>query len=199
MIYNGIPTEDATITVNLVNQYLNDGIAAAAIAAYEKEYAIDRVGSVPDGFYMTFSGMAITKDEETSYNHFTLPQIPVGLSKENSVSDVFVIKPSGAKIFCTRVEQREIPLMFMMPLDTSEAYYWIEGKEAYVWAKGDISDGKPRVRMVYSQSTDLNSEINCPGDMIPEVISYTIKMLMAEKNQPMNTSNEGIDTPNIKQ
>jgi hypothetical protein len=44
-------------------------------------------------------------------------------------------------------------------------------------------------------STDLNSELNVPDDYIPVIVEY-MRLLIANKQRPIEQTNDGVDTPN---
>ena len=76
-VYGGQPTDDSEITPNLVNSFINDGIALAAKQNYIESIKMDGVAYVNNGFSTTFSGIAITSDTTNNLGYkLTLPQIP---------------------------------------------------------------------------------------------------------------------------
>lgn len=198
LIYGGYPTDDAQITVNLVNSWLNDAIAAACVSSFWASYKVDQVGSVADGFYMTFSPFSLSKDSNTGYYNFTLPALPLSLPKSHSISNVFVISGSKVKTECSRIDQRELGLMFEVPLDSDEVYYWVEQQTLYLWSKRDISAYTAYVRMPYgSASTNtLTSIVNVPDDLVPQVIEYLVKAAGEQRRMPSVNQNEGIEKAN---
>lgn len=198
IVYNGIPTEDAGISRAYINQLINQGIATVIREFYSLSLKVDGVGEVPDGFYVSLSGFDIQKDPLTGYYYFTLPQTPVSFPKDKGIGELFIINRSGARVEGIRISQREIPLIFMLPFVTNFVYFWVEGNTLRMWSKRDVTQENCYVRMVYSESSDLSSELNCPPDLVPDVVTYVVGLLTKEKAQPMNTSNEGVDTPNIK-
>ena len=44
-------------------------------------------------------------------------------------------------------------------------------------------------------SSDLSSELNVPDDYIPVIVEY-MKLLIANKQRPIQTTNDGVDSPN---
>lgn len=197
-IYNGLPNDDAVITPELVNFHLNEAIGLAIKKSFANTYQIDGVGSVPDGFYLTYGGLTVTKDTVTGYYTVTLPQVPIGIPKGQSIASVVFYSLSKVKKEASRISQRELSHMFEIPIDSDQIYYWAEGKILYAWSSKDISSNSAFVRMVYSQNSDLTSEINCPDDIIPEVKQYCIQLLMSMHNNPINLGNEGKDFSTTK-
>lgn len=196
-IYGGIPPDSAEITVNLVNSYLNDGIAAAAKKNFQENFAVDQIGSVADGFYMTFSPFTISHDDVTGYYGFDAPQMPLSLPAGINVSNLFVVMPSKIKVECSRITTRDLQVMFEVPMDTREIYYWLEGMKVMLWSKGDITGSKAYMRMPYAESSDLNAAINCPPDMIPDVTGYVLQMLGVQAQEAPMTQNENVELRNI--
>ena len=46
VIYNGLPPDDATITIPVINLWINDGLAAAAKKNYAESIQLDGVAYV---------------------------------------------------------------------------------------------------------------------------------------------------------
>jgi hypothetical protein len=199
IIYNGYPPDDADVTELLTNQYLNEGIGLAIAKNYSSSLQIDNVGSVSDGFIMTFSGFTITKDNNTQYYSITLPQIPLALPRKDSITNVFLFNPSKIKIEGCRINPKELSYMFGIPLDDTQIYFWTEGLTMFLWAfNKDLTKYNIYVRMPFTQSSTLTDEVNCPDDYLADVINYTLQLLMAERNQPKILNNEATGIANAK-
>lgn len=197
IVYNGVPPDSAMITVNLVALYLNEGIALAAKQAFADSYQIDQVGDVPGAFYMTFSPFTLSHDANTGYYSFGIPKMPLSLPEGKDISNVFIISGSKRKTECSRINTRDLQLMFEVPLDTSEVYYWTEGMTAFLWSKIDITGYTAYIRMPYAEGDSLDDAINCPPDMIPSVIDFTMKAMNIQIHNPNPTQNENIEKSNI--
>ena len=74
-IYNSFPADDATITVGLVNKWLDLGIAAAAQKNYTDNQKIEGISYINNSFYTTFKNLSISNDGNGIWK-VTLPQIP---------------------------------------------------------------------------------------------------------------------------
>ena len=198
MIYGGMPPDSAEITKPLVNSYLNAALGLVIKKNYQERYAVDQVGSVADGFYMTLSPYTLSLDSATGYYTFQLPTLPISISDNVSTSDVFVVLKTGIKKECSRITRRELQVMFELPLDLSEIYYWVEGNNTYLWSQNNISGLSVYVRVPYSESTDINSLFNCPSDMIGDVIQFVLTFLGVEAKSPSMNNNENVETRNIR-
>ena len=86
-IYGGFPSSDAEITVGLVNTWLDQAIAFAAKKNYTDNAKLEGIAFVNGGFYTTFKGLAISKDENFLWK-FELPSIPPGIGYNDGISTV---------------------------------------------------------------------------------------------------------------
>ncbi len=91
-IYGGFPQEDAEITVNLVNFWLNQAIGVAARANYKDALTIDGIGYVNNSFYTRFSGLSISADGNFLWK-MTLPQVPLGVGQTEGISTLELVDP----------------------------------------------------------------------------------------------------------
>lgn len=193
-IYNGQPSDDATITEGLVNQYIEEGIAVAAKQNYKENAAIEAVAYINNGFYTTFKGIAVTKDESFLWK-VTLPEIPLGVGYSEGVSTM-VFKSSSGEVGIPVVWLSENQKSFidtMRPIPNKILAYQ-EG--IFVYAKSTIllSAYTVLVTMISGgDSTNLNSTLNVPPDYIPVIIEYVKAQLAFEKAQPQDVANDGRD------
>ena len=84
-IYNGQPTDDATITIGLVKNYLPDAAAFAAKQNYKENITLDGIGYINNSFYSKFTGIAISGGQNFLWST-TLPQIPLGIGTNEGIS-----------------------------------------------------------------------------------------------------------------
>lgn len=193
-IYNGLPSDDATITKELVNKYLEDAIGVAAKANYKDNIALDGVSYVNDSFYSTFKGIAVTKDERFLWK-IALPQVPVGLGGNEGVSTL-VLKNDTGELSYPIVWLTANQLSYqkgMRPIPNKLLGYY-QGKNAFVMSTLILSDYTATVTLVSGgDSTDLYSELNVPPDYFPVMVEYIKNQLMFERNVPVDTTNDGSD------
>jgi len=195
-IYNGFPPQDSNITVNLVNFWLPDAIGAAARKNYIDNYTIEGINFVNNGFYTTFSSIAITKVEQNLYR-FSLPQIPVGLGYSEGVSTVQFVGSDGI------VSRTAVPLstnqttyMFNMRPIPNKLLYYTEGLYCYVLSVIGLTIYTAKVRMISGgDATDLDSELNVPPDYFGDMTEYIKKQLISEKIMPIDQISDGVDSP----
>jgi len=193
-IYGTYPSDDASITPMLVNQYLDQAIAFAAKTNYTDNIKLDAIGYVNNSFYTTFKGIAITKDE-TGLWKLELPQVPVGIGANEGVSTL-VLKDDKNKISLPLVPLTENQKTYFQSMQNLpfKTLYYVEGSYAYIISSLKLSDYTATVTLVSGgDSTDLSSNLNVPGDYIPAVIQFIQQQLMLMKQTPKDLANDGTD------
>lgn len=197
-IAGGYVSDDFEITPNLVNTWLNDGLAVAAKQNYIESIKLDGVAYVNNGFYTTFSDIPITADPVNNLGYkLTLPQIPVGLGKNEGIStlrfkgDDGYISQSVIWLSANQVGYADQ----MRPIPNKICAY-NEGKTVRFSSTLPMYDYLGEVSMISGgDSTNLDSDLNLPDDWLPVVNDYVLKMLMLQKAQPQDAANDGVFKP----
>ena len=193
-IYGSYPSDDASITPMLVNQYLDQAIAFAAKSNYTDNLKLEGVGFVNNSFYTTFKGIAITKDENGLWV-LTLPQVPVGIGASEGVSTL-VLRDDKNKLSLplvplTQNQKTYFQSMQNLPFKT---LYYVEGNHAYIISSLKLSDYTATVTLISGgNSNDLSSNLNVPGDYIPAIVQYIQQQLMVMKTTPKDLANDSTD------
>jgi hypothetical protein len=194
-IYGGQPTDDATITVNLVNTWLPDAIAVAAKTNYKDNLQLDGIAYVNGGFYTTFKGIAVTEDESFLWK-VALPEIPLGIGNDEGISTIQL----------KDTDSRQITKPFIWITQAQKGYYqnmrtipnkllcYLEGGYIYIISTILLNDYTATVCMVSGgDDSDLDSELNVPPDYFPAMVEYVKQQLMFERNVPQDLGNDGVD------
>jgi len=192
-IYNEQPSDDATITVELVNVWLDQAIAFAAKRNYTDSIALEGVEYINNSFYTTFKGLTISKDENFLYK-VTLPQIPLGIGTTEGISTLTLksgLDISYSVIFLTQNQKSFQRGMRPIP---NKLLAYTEGQYAYILSAYPLSSYTANVCMISGgNSSDLTSTINVPNDYFPIMTDYLVKNLLLERNQPVDVTNDGMD------
>lgn len=194
LIYGGQPSDDAEITVNLVNTWLNQAVAYAAKQCYADNMKLEGVASVNNGFYSTFKGLTVSKDENFLWK-LTLPSVPPGIGATEGISTV-VFKSDTAQISYPVVLMSESQKSFQRGMRDipNKLIGYQEGGNVFVLSTIALSQYTATVTMVSSGvSTDLGSTLNVPPDYLPVVTDYLMKVLNFERNQVVDEKSDGID------
>ncbi len=194
-IYGGLPNDDATITVNLVNLYLNDAIGVAAKANYKDNIAIDGISYVNNSFYTIFKGIAVTKDENFLWK-VALPQIPFGIGSTEGVSTIEFKDSTTGQISYPVVLMTENQRSFQrgMRAIPNRLIGYPQGDAIYVLSTIQLSQYTASVTMVSGgDSTDLDSTLNVPADYYQIMVEYLKQQLMFERSVPVDSTNDGAD------
>jgi hypothetical protein len=194
-IYNGQPSDDATITVNLVNKYVDDAIAFAAKTNYKEAIAIDGIGYVNNSFYTKFSGLSISPVGNFQWK-MTLPQIPIGIGQNEGISTLELVDPDTGQVtrpFVPLTENQKTFYQNMRPIPNKVLYYY-EGNLLYAISTLMLNEYPANVTMVSGgDSTNLDSTLNVPDDYYPVMVTYLQQQLMFERNVPQDVANDGAD------
>lgn len=194
-IYNGQPSDDSSVTYNLVNQWLNDAIGIAVKKNYTDSIQMDGIAYVNNSFYTTYTNLDIAAETVDNVTYSVdLPQIPIALGKNEGIATLQFV---GDK----KTSQTGIPLSInqvayidnMRPIQ-NKILYWIEGKNIFVKSSIPLTSYKATLRMVSGgDSKDLQSTLIIPDDYVPIIIEYIKAQLAFEKSRPIDTNNDGVD------
>lgn len=194
-IYGGYIPDDSSVTFNLVNLYLNDGVAVAAKQCYKESMQLEAVGYVNNSFYTTFKGLSVTQDENFLWK-ITLPQIPVGIGKNEGVASLKfkAIGETQVSVDCVPLSMNERGFYQSQRRIPNRVLYYDEGIYLYAISTLLLNQYTAMVTMVSGgDSTDLTSIINVPDDYFPLIVEYIKAQLGFERLQPVDDANDGSD------
>lgn len=196
-IYNGQPTDDSSITFNQVNQWLNDAIGVAAKKNYTDSIQMDGVAYVNNSFYTTYSGLAITSVDNTTFK-LDLPQIPVALGKNEGVATLqFSNSKTPTSFGAVPLSMNQVGYQDTLRPIQNKVLYWSQGNQIYMSTGIPLTAYKATVRMVSGgDSSDLNSTLIIPDDYVPIMVEYIKGQLAFERSRPIDQSNDGVDNVN---
>ena len=194
-IYGGFPTDDAEITINLVNQYLDQGIGIAAQTNYVNSIKLDGISYINGSFYTTYKGLTVQSDEQFLYK-IELPHIPFGIGQNEGVSTL-QFKDSSSRQLSQSViwltENQKAFVNSMRPIP-NKIYGYSEGESIFVISTLILTPYTAQVCMVSGgNSADLDSTINVPADYIPVISEFLKKELQFERLQPKDLNPDGQD------
>jgi len=196
-IYNGQPSDDSSITYNLVNQWLNDAIGLAVKKNYTDSIQMDGVAYVNNSFYTSYSSLTITQVDNTTFK-FTLPQIPVALGKNEGIATLqFSNSKTPTSFGAVPLSMNQVGYQDTLRPIQNKVVYWPQGQEVYMSTGIPLTAYKANVRMVSGgDSTDLNSTLIIPDDYVPIMVEYIKAQLAFERSRPIDASNDGVDNNN---
>ena len=192
-VYGGYVQEDSSITPMLVNQYIDQAIAFAAKTNYNDNLRLDGVAYVNNSFYTTFKDIAISRDGDLW--KVTLPQVPVGVGANEGIS-TFQIKDNQNRLSLPCIPLTENQKTYYQSLQTPpfKPLYYVEGNLAYIVTNILLNNYTATITLVSGgNSSDLNSNLNVPGDYVPIMIEYIQKQLLLMKQTPKDLANDGSD------
>lgn len=193
-IYGDFPSDDSSITNNLVNSWLNDAIGVAAKANYKENIQIDGIGYINNSFYTSFKDISISSDGNFIWKG-TLPQIPFGIGRNEGISTLQLKDSSGniTRPFIPLTEAQKTYYQSFPPIPNKILYYY-EGEFIFMLSTLLLNQYTFNVTMVSGgDGTDLNSTLNVPSDYWEIMTEYIKKQLLFERNQSVDTQNDGVD------
>lgn len=195
-VYGGYIPSDSEITVNLVNTYINQGIALAVKQNYNDAIQLDGIAYINNSFYLTFKGLAITADEEFIYK-IQLPQIPIGIGRNEGISTL-QFRDAGGLLSYTALplSQNQVGYRKGLRPIPNKIFYWPEGDSLYAETSYILTSAglTASVRMVSGgDSTNLDSNLNVPDDFIPIIDTFVTKLLLKERMVPKDAVSDGTD------
>lgn len=198
-IYSGFPSDDATITINLVNTYIEPAVGVAAQSCYDKNYQVEGVGYVNNSFYTTFKNLTITSEGNFIWK-VELPEIPQGLGAVDGITR-FVIKDNSSPQVSYPVlllSENQVSIQRGMRNIPNKVIGWPEGKNLYIESTLGLNVFTGQVTMISGgDKTDLDSELNVPPNYLPVMQDWIIKQLTIEKMMPEDNVNDGVDAVNF--
>jgi hypothetical protein len=196
-IYNGQPTDDSSITFNQVNQWLNDAIGLAVKKNYTDSIQMDGVAYVNNSFYTTYSGLAITSVDNTTFK-LDLPQIPMALGKNEGIATLqFSNSKTPTTFGAVPLSMNQVGYQDTLRPIQNKVLYWSQGQQIYMSTGIPLTAYKATIRMVSGgDSTDLNSTLIIPDDYVPIMVEYIKGQLAYERSRPIDQSNDGVDNIN---
>lgn len=193
-IYNGYVSDDSEITINLVNGWLNDAIAAAAKANYTDNIKIDGIGYVNNSFYTTYKNIPVTLESRGVWKA-QLPHIPFGIGRNEGISILqFKDGDNNVSLPCIPIsENQRTYFQSMRPLSSKVIFYY-EGDYVYAVSTILLSQYTANVTMVSGgDGNDLTSTLNVPSDYHPVMVEYIKQQLLVTKQLPKDLNNDGRD------
>ena len=197
-IYNGQPSDDSSITYNLVNQWLNDAIGLAAKKNYTDGIQMDGIAYVNNSFYTTFKDLAVSLGniDNVTYS-IDLPQIPIALGRNEGIATLQFVKDKLASQTAIPLSINQVAYIDNLRPIQNKILYWTEGKNIYAKSLIPLTAYTANVRMVSGgDSTDLNSTLIVPDDYVPMIVEYIKGQLAFERSRPIDVSNDGVDNNN---
>lgn len=195
MIYGSQPSNDAEITVGLVNQMLNQAIGIAAKTNYTDSLKLDGIAYVNNSFYTTYKSLAVTSNEQFLWR-ITLPEVPVGIGY-NQGAETLIFKDSSSNQLSYPViwlSQNQRSFQRGMRAIPNKLLAYSEGTYVYVMSTLMLSDYTAQVTMISGgDSTDLDSVLNVPSDYIAVMTEYLKQQLMFQRQVPVDSTNDGSD------
>lgn len=189
-VNNGLPFDDAQITDNEISLWLSQAIATVMEERYKSSAELESITYMNDFYYATFKNRAVSRDSDTGYYYFELPQVPLGLPRGVSISGVYFKSAEGQLTETViQIAPQEIDIMRGLPAPKNKVYGWAEGALFYMSSYKNISGLKAIVRMVTTKVDDCD---DIPDNIGIAASDIVIKRLRTRAGI-QDLSNDGSD------
>lgn len=197
-VYNGFPTDDSTISKNLVNTWLTAGIANAVKQNYKEAIALDGINYVNNGFYSTYTGLTITADNSDNFLYTVqLPHVPYALGMNNGISTLQFKKDGQTSYTAIPLSQAQWAYRNTIRKIPNKIIYCPEGDLVKIESILPLWQYTCTCTMVSTGiSTDLDSTLHLPDDMFSMIVEYVKQQLVFERLQPVDSENDSRDAIN---
>jgi len=197
-IYNGQPNDDASITFNQVNQWLNDAIGIAVKKNYTDSVQLDGIAYINNSFYTTYTNLDIAAEtvDNVTYS-VALPQIPFALGRNEGVATLQIVGDKKTSQTAIPLSMNQVGYIENLRPIQNKILYWIEADKIYAKSTIPLTEYKATLRMVSGgDSTNLESTLIVPDDYVPVIVEYIKGQLAFERARPIDQSNDGVDNVN---
>ena len=190
----GTPSDDSEPKIDEIALWIGPGIAYAAKISYSDSVNTDGIEFVADSFYATYKNLSLTKDEDTGWYQATLPAKPYGLSPGYDITEVYVQGSKKLSQSLVRVNRKQVPFFSRLPVPPNRLFYWVEEDKINVKSFAVLDGESLRVTMASPAGTSgMDSQLNCPEEMIPGVVDFVKKQFLPLINLPKDNSNDGLN------
>lgn len=197
-VYGDQPRDDSTITPNLVNLYINQALALAIKNQYRESLQMDGVSYINNSFYSTYRNIPITQEQNLLWK-LRLPTIPMAIGRNEAVANLRLVDAQGREgIDAIPMNINQKGYNYSMRRIPNRLLYYYEGGYAYILSSLLLNQYTANITMVSGGGTgsgsasDLNSELNATDDIIPFIIDYVVKALLASRQIPQDLTNDGV-------
>lgn len=193
--YNGIPTDDAEISNNEVDLYINDSITSVMNRQILEDYNISGIMSIPDGYITTYQLQSPAYDSNTGNYYTTIPHPPMGVPGTAGILGVYFSGGLGQSKPVLYIKPSEMDYFQFMPKPPQAAFYWVEGNKIYFWCRTDLSQSPDliNIRMATNVQSGVNDVLSVPPDAVEQIFSLTLQKLLARKGVIQDVTNDGLD------
>lgn len=170
-VYGGQPTNDASISLNLILRKLNDKTAAYALKSASINYQVDGYFQSDDIFRTTYTNLQLTQDQYTGVKYTALPVQPVSLPRSRSFEVFPLAQRGGAQNSLFKMISRD-EVTYVRSLPGLKKVYCFEdsGNMNFVDNNGILAYVTAvNISIVTGGMNNLSDYLNLPGDMIDAI------------------------------
>lgn len=188
-VANNFPSDDSSLTDNLVLLYIDQALAANIVGQVFGLAKLEGNIAMPEAYVSTWNISDLAQNPNTGDWYGTLPQPPISLPLGVSVTDIYFAQTAYGKaqpVFM--IKNKRVSLRRFMPLP-SGVRAWIEGQTIFLVAHdGSSLQGQNLyVKMAKSRTTDVNEPMLLPDDAIDAIFNSVVKQIVQRFAMPEDT------------
>lgn len=188
--YNGIPNDDATITIRHVAELIAQEVA---FAAKKNAYENSNLGEATysnDQFISVFNSLQLQTDEVTKEKYVTLPATPAGLPNNQEISSVAFTACPNVKV--VPLKQKDTFAQQFLEMPRNMYNYKIENGRVVFINLSPLVTGNVSMKMIGAVSGPalLDSVLNVPKDVESEIFDRVLLKLDPRRTQPRDVIND---------
>lgn len=185
----GLPLDDTTVTDASIGLWLKAALANVIEQKYKTDAEIESITYMNDAYYATFKNRSVSRDVDTGYYYFTLPQIPLGLPKGVSIAGVYFKSAEGQLTETVlQITPQEIDVMGGLVQPKNRIYGWAEGSTFFMKSYKNIKGLNAIVRMVTSSPATDTTDI--PDNIALAAADLVIRRVRS-RDYPQDIQNDG--------
>jgi hypothetical protein len=201
MLYNGIPSDDASFSLRYIAELVAQEVAVQARKnAFENSNAGETTYA-NDTFTSTFTNVAVTYNSTLKQNYSVLPQIPTALPNNQEIVSITPLGIIGRRRQIVLMKNKDKFMQDMLPpvrgfilayIEDGKLYY--DNIQEYMFTSVNIT----MVGAISSTGDLLSANLNVPKNVESEIIGKIFQMLRASKGLPEDMVNDARDLPTVQ-
>jgi hypothetical protein len=201
MLYNGVPSDDASFSLRYIAELVAQEVAVQARKnAFENSNAGETTYA-NDTFTSTFTNVAVTYNSTLRQNFSVLPQIPTALPNNQEIVSITPLGIIGRRRQIVLMKNKDKFMQDMLPpvrgfilayIEDGKLYY--DNIQEYMFTSVNIT----MVGAISSTGDLLSANLNVPKNVESEIIGKIFQMLRASKGLPEDMVNDARDLPTVQ-
>lgn len=201
MLYNGIPSDDASFSLRYIAELVAQEVAFQARKnAFENSNAGETTYA-NDTFTSTFTNVSVLFDSTLKQKYSVLPQIPAALPNNQEIVNITPLGIIGRRRQIVLMKNKDKFMQDMLPpvrgfilayIEDGKLYY--DNIQEYMFTSVNIT----MVGAISSTGNLLDAKLNVPKSVESEIVSKIYQLLRVSESLPQDVMNDARDLPTVQ-